>query len=739
MQESSFSEIPLDQFFSEEYDFPNKNDGGLLGSSVDDLPPSLIHDHKQQRHHRQRRKKSKKNSKKKNEGRLQEAEDIYRLGPSLEGQWWRVEKDRKKKRKKHRKRRHHHHHHPPHPHYNDQRHGLQEGMGMGQSSSSLPELNTPPMEEISSAILTKNRYSNNDSTPPTHLYDDHHDFHHHDFHHHDQQHRAPSDTPPRLKDTTIISNAPPTTHSYDDQPPLHHTAPQSQPRRSNGRKPTSILNVPYGQEALDLDPPIMARTVDPYVMRYFALLDIDGVGSLRKRHLIHGVRHSWKIREYLLKQASAPMKSLCRRPGFASGIASLKTSDPTLVTYPEFRDYCLGLTERREAELALSLKLERLQRKRIRKQKRIQREEKIRAAKADLEATSALGEAKRQIEIQMERTQAECKKEKEMLGEFRNDAEKGVNTSKRFASSIRKKSTNQAMDMIKEGAERARDKEQAALELDEKLRNRRTRQELAMRKVTNNAKTKVLEVTIDAKNEATLIIQQAQEEAEKIRQLGHEKAVDEQKEIDARKLLAKDIVAAARQEADAIRARERITSDNNYKNQMALINTLKNQCLEECGSLKKNSEMEGLDIKKRYEDAGQALLEQIKTEQELWRARALEEKEAAVRKARGDMVLVLDRAKQKSEQQIAAAMEKAKDIVADGKKRAHEIYAKAKADGENQEALNKLKGSVRMDMEQKLKAMEKKQADKERLEAAAKKRNRRKRSVAMGKDLQSKF
>ena len=720
MQESIFSEIPLDQFFSEEYDFPNKNDGGLLGSSVDDLPPSLIHNgHKQQRHHRQRRKKSK-NSKKKNEGRLQEAEDIYRLGPSLEGQWWRVEKDRNKKKKKKRKK-HRNDRHPHHQHHHHRR--LQEGigLGMGQSSSSLPELTTPPMEEVSSAILTKNRYDH-DSTPPMHSYNNHHNHH----------------TPPLLKDTTIISGTPPT-HSYDDQQHLHHTPTQAPPRRSNGRKPTSILNVPYGQEALDLDPPIMARTVDPYVMRYFALLDIDGVGSLRKRHLIHGVRHSWKIREYLLKQASAPMKSLCRRPGFASGIASLKTADPTLVTYPEFRDYCLGLTERREAELALSLKMERLQRKRIRKQKRIQREEKIRAAKADLEATSALGEAKRQIEIQMERTQAECDKEKEMLVEFRSDAEKGVNTSKRFASSIRKKSTNQAMDMIKEGAERARDKEQAALELDEKLRNRRTRQELAMRKVTNNAKTKVLEVTIDAKNEATLIIQQAQEEANKIRQLGHEKAVDEQKEIDARKLLAKDIVAAARKEADAIRDRERITSENNYKNQMALINTLKNQCLEECGNLKKNCEMEGLNIKKRYEDAGQALLEQIKTEQELWRARALEEKEAAVRKARGDMVLVLDRAKQKSEQQIAAAMEKAKEIVADGKKRAHEIYAKAKADGENQEALNKLKGSVRMDMEQKLKAMEKKQADKERLEAAAKKRNRRKRSVAMGKDLQSKF
>ena len=61
------------------------------------------------------------------------------------------------------------------------------------------------------------------------------------------------------------------------------------------------------------------------------------------------------------------------------------------------------------------------------------------------------------------------------------------------------------MDMIKEGAERAREKEEAALLIDDTLRKRRTRQELAMRRVTNNAKTKVLEVTMEAKEEANNI------------------------------------------------------------------------------------------------------------------------------------------------------------------------------------------------------------------------------------------
>ena len=133
------------------------------------------------------------------------------------------------------------------------------------------------------------------------------------------------------------------------------------------------------------------------------------------------------------------------------------------------------------------------------------------------------------------------------------------------------------------------------------------------------------------------------------------------------------------------------------------------------------------------------MLEQIQTEQELWRARMSEEKEAAVRKARSDMVLVLDRAKQKSEAQIQSAKEKAKEIVEQGKKEAQEIYRKAKADSENQEALNKLRGSVRMDTEKKLKEMERKAADKQALEDAAKKRSRRRRSVAMGEKLQSDF
>ena len=61
----------------------------------------------------------------------------------------------------------------------------------------------------------------------------------------------------------------------------------------------------------------------------------------------------------------------------------------------------------------------------------IKREEEIRGAMEDLKAKSAIAEAHRQIEIQMERTQAECDKEKEMLGEFRTDAEKGIKGSKK--------------------------------------------------------------------------------------------------------------------------------------------------------------------------------------------------------------------------------------------------------------------------------------------------------------------
>ena len=103
------------------------------------------------------------------------------------------------------------------------------------------------------------------------------------------------------------------------------------------------------------------------------------------------------------------------------------------------------------------------------------------------------------------------------------------------------------------------------------------------------------------------------------------------------------------------------------------------------------------------------------------------------------MVLVLDRAKAKSEDQIQSAMEKAAEIVAEGKRQAQELYRKAKADGENQEALNKLKGSIRQDTERKLREMEKKANDRQALEHAALKRSRRRRSVAMGESMKSDF
>ena len=38
--------------------------------------------------------------------------------------------------------------------------------------------------------------------------------------------------------------------------------------------------------------------------------------------------------------------------------------------------------------------------------------------------------------------------------------------------------------------------------------------------------------------------------------------------------------------------------------------------MEECGNVKRKAEMEGQEIKNRYEDAGKALLIQIQTEQE---------------------------------------------------------------------------------------------------------------------------
>ena len=421
MQESSFTHVPLTSFWNEEYDFPNLNDGGLLGSS--DLPASMLttsnggtsnHTSRQHPPHR-RRKKHHKPSK------TLDTQDIYRLGPSLENQWWKVTKDRKKKKK-----RKHNNNHNPMKRRKDQ------PAAWIKSSPSLPQLRsnqTTATTEVASTILTKHNYLQ--GTPPNHIY-------------HDEQLASKTLLLPPAIDNPINpihhhqkdQNHPHHPHhdnndSYSNNRTDHNHSTNTQLRRASGHQPSSVLDVPYGQEVLDLDPPIMARTVDPYVVRYFSLLDIDGVGTLRKRHLIHGVRHSWKIREFLREKASPPMRSLCRRPGFASGIAALQTSDPTIVTYPEFRDYCLGLTERREAELAHQLKLDKLQRKRIRKKRKIKREEEIRGAMEDLKAKSAIAEAHRQIEIQMERTQAECDKEKEMLGEFRTDAEKGIKGSKK--------------------------------------------------------------------------------------------------------------------------------------------------------------------------------------------------------------------------------------------------------------------------------------------------------------------
>ena len=41
--ESSFSSLnPIDDFWSNQYEFPGKGDGGLLGESNDNLPPAMI-------------------------------------------------------------------------------------------------------------------------------------------------------------------------------------------------------------------------------------------------------------------------------------------------------------------------------------------------------------------------------------------------------------------------------------------------------------------------------------------------------------------------------------------------------------------------------------------------------------------------------------------------------------------------------------------------------------------------
>jgi hypothetical protein len=749
--ESSFSSMKLNDFWGTEFEFPSQGDGGLLGSSVDDLPSSMLKNKRtpplqdgikkerqynaasaapydpstkyiQKQHHRSKKKKS---------GALaEETQDIYRLGPSLEKKWWKVQRNPPAKKKRH--------------HKQKRRKRESTNSKHHSKSKSLPTIQTTQTlkPEISSSILIKHSYFSRRNTPPNHIY-----------------HDAPETTSIRTirtpnifdsvytssdnifdtKSTNNTNNTNNHNHNTNTNTNTNTNIKSTQPRRLASHKPPNILNIPYGQEVLDLDPAIMARTVDPYVVQYFAILDIEGTGMLRKRHLVHAVRHSWKIREYLRTEASPPMRQLCRRPGFSAGIAALRTSDPTLVLYPEFRDYCLGLTERREAEIAEEERKERLQRKRIRRKRRVAREEAIRAAEEDLKANSALAAAQRRIEIQMQRTQAETQKEKEMLGEFREDAEKGINGAKRFAGSTRRKATEKAMVMVKEGADRAREKEEAAIKLDEQLRARRTRQELQMRRVTNNAKSKVLEVTIEARAEAAEILNNARAEAEEIRRLGHEKAIDEQREIEERRKVSEDVIAAARKEALSMRLEERKRAEIAHKVQINLIDTMKKLALEECGEMKRRSQEAAKDIERRAEENAIAARLQFGTEQELWRQRAFEEKEAAVKKARSDMVLVLDRAKAKSEDQIQSAMEKAAEIVAEGKRQAQELYRKAKADGENQEALNKLKGSIRQDTERKLREMEKKANDRQALEHAALKRSRRRRSVAMGESMKSDF
>ena len=758
--ESSFSSLnPIDDFWSNQYEFPGKGDGGLLGESNDNLPPAMIVNEssnkrnntqqQQQQYYNhdpiskyldkpQRRIKKSKHSP---IGLSDQTQDIYRLGPSLEKQWWKVKRDKPKKKRRHKRKKH-----------NDRDQKQQQVPVNISYSKSLPQIRSgfTPEHLIANAILTTNhdydhnnqdhnQDHNHEHTREIHTLPNHHQktTSNHIYHDEPHQHQHTTRTPITTSTTRTTRTTRTTGTRTTGTTPTISTPNGSKTklRRTNGTSAPSILNVPYGQEVLDLDPPIMARTVDPFVVRYFSILDLDGSGTLRKRHLIHAARHSWKIREYLHREASPPMRQLCRRPGFVGGLAALRTSDPTLVTYPEFRDYCLGLTERREAEIAQEIRREKLQRRKVRRKRKVAREEAIRAAEEDLKANSLLAEASRRIELQMERTQAECDKEKEMLGEFRVDAEKGINASKRFAGSTRKKATNKAMEMVKEGAERAREKEEAAIHLDEQLRARRTRQEVQMRRVTNNAKTKVLEVTIEARAEAEEIIKNAQEEADQIRKLGHEKALDEQRHIEERRKLAEDVIESARTEALSIRNAERKKSQEAHDSQIELIQTMKQQALEECGSMKRRAEEAAASIERRAEEAGKKMQEQIQTEQELWRQRAFEEKEAAVKQARSDMVLVLDRAKQKSEETITSAKEKAAEIIANGKKEAQELYRNAKANAENQEALNKLKGSVRADTERKLKEMEKKANDRQALEQAAMKRSRRRRSVAMGESL----
>ena len=104
--EASFNSMNMHDFWDTEYSFPGVSDGGLLGSSTDDLPSSMIkkqHDNevKVQKNHYEHTpskynmevKKIKKKRKKEYRGQLQrETTDIYRLGPSLENQWWRVDR-----------------------------------------------------------------------------------------------------------------------------------------------------------------------------------------------------------------------------------------------------------------------------------------------------------------------------------------------------------------------------------------------------------------------------------------------------------------------------------------------------------------------------------------------------------------------------------------------------------------------------------------------------------------------
>lgn len=715
----------MEDFWADSLDFPTQGAGGFIGQT----PPAIVgQENKLQRKRGEGKHgedapagagasgnavpqiRTRRHKRKPAQQKLP-ADEIYRLGPSLQNQWWKVKRKNKNKKKK-----------------------------------------KPRKQELKSASTPSV------SLPAIDMSIDSHDHHH--FHHmpetsfssilldYDAESARMSSSPrPSLlsmprKDPSMpasqpaaealpSSSRPPPRH--DDFKPRSKTSKQSNTSKSTkSSQPDRTIDRPFGSEVLDLVPPIMARVLDPYVMRYFALLDPEGHGVLRKRHLVNSARHSFRTREFLRKCPPA-LRLLCRRPGFVSGIAALKTEDPTQCTFLEFRDYALGITERREAERALEERRERKKRREERRRRKIEREEAIKdeVERQKLNAANLLAEAQKRIEKEMVETAAIVAREREILEDIRVDAKKEVNQSRHFANKTRVQAASTAMDIVKEGARNARAKEEMALKKDAEIRGRRARDEARMRKTTDNAKNKVLLIKLDAQQDAEDIVNAARDEAEKIRSLAHEKALDFQRETEERRKVAEDIVTKAQVEVARMKRDMQKEHEATQRKDEQRGRDIRNAALEEAGGIRKRAEVEAKDIHRRAEEAGNILLEQIKIEQTLHRQRVEEEKEASIRQSRADMVLVLDRAKQKAKMLIEDAQEKRAAILEQAQAEAKRIVEVGKQTAENAEALANLKGSVRAETEKKLRRMEKARADKQRLEAAALKRSRRKRSIAL--------